>query len=186
MKKLLIIPMFFACFMSMGQAKTVGGKHFIGEKFGGGIVFHVTKDGLHGLIAATSDQSKGIIWGGTEVGDKDSTGTSIGTGLSNTNYIIKEQDSANADVIDPPSYAAGLARSYEGGGYSDWYLPSKDELAKLYALKLLRFGGLANFSYWSSSITIDGLGVWGQRFDNGELTEYAKHNTFYVRAIRSF
>jgi len=79
-----------------------------------------------------------------------------------------------------------LARSYEGGGYSDWYLPSKDELAKLYALKLLRFGGLANFSYWSSSITIDGHGVWGQRFDNGELTEYAKHNTFYVRAIRSF
>jgi hypothetical protein len=57
MKKLLFIPMLFACFMSMGQASAGGGggKHFIGEKFGGGIVFHV-KDG-HGLIAETQDQT---------------------------------------------------------------------------------------------------------------------------------
>ena len=43
MKKLLFIPMLFACFMGMGQAavsksQSGGGKHFIGEKFGGGIV----------------------------------------------------------------------------------------------------------------------------------------------------
>jgi len=57
MKKLLFIPMLFACFMSMGQASAGGGggKHFIGEKFGGGIVFYVTTDGLHGLIAETRD-----------------------------------------------------------------------------------------------------------------------------------
>jgi len=58
MKKLLIIPMLFACYMGMGQASAGGGKHFIGEKFGGGIVFDVSPDGLHGLIAETQDQCR--------------------------------------------------------------------------------------------------------------------------------
>jgi hypothetical protein len=34
-----------------------GGTHTIGELYGGGIVFYVTADGLHGLIAETVDQS---------------------------------------------------------------------------------------------------------------------------------
>jgi len=55
MKKLLIIPMLFACLLGMGQAAG-GSKHFIGEKFSGGIVFNVSSDGLHGLIAETQDQ----------------------------------------------------------------------------------------------------------------------------------
>ena len=37
------------------------GTHFIGESYGGGIVFWVDATGQHGLIAATSDQSTGII-----------------------------------------------------------------------------------------------------------------------------
>jgi hypothetical protein len=34
-------------------------KHTIGESFGGGIVFYVTPDGLHGLIAETQDCGAG-------------------------------------------------------------------------------------------------------------------------------
>ena len=36
--------------------------HFIGESYGGGIVFYVYDNGQHGLIAATADQSTGIQW----------------------------------------------------------------------------------------------------------------------------
>jgi Protein of unknown function (DUF1566) len=185
MKKLLFIPMLFACFMSMGQAKTVGGKHFIGEKFGGGIVFHVTKDGLHGLIAATSDQSTGqstgIRWGQYTVADTDSTGTAIGTGLSNTNYIIKEQDSTEAPA-PKTSYAAGLARSYRGGGYTDWYLPSKDELFKLYEK---RFGSFERY-YWSSSLENHEF-AWIQNFEDGSQQDAKVDQEYiHVRAIRAF
>jgi hypothetical protein len=39
-----------------------GGTHTIGESYGGGIVFYVTTDGLHGLIAETINQSSTCTW----------------------------------------------------------------------------------------------------------------------------
>jgi len=193
MKKLLFIPMLFACFMGIGQAavsksQSGGGKHFIGEKFGGGIVFYVTKDGLHGLIAATSDQSpeEGIKLAEYSM-DSDSTGTAIGTGLSNTNYIIKQQDSAEAPA-PKTSYAAGLARSYRGGGYTDWYLPSKDELFKLYEKQQVGFGSFSfRRYYWSSSLESYNS-AWIQNFEEGSHHERGVGDDVqnYVRAIRSF
>ena len=36
--------------------------HYIGESYGGGIVFYVDDSGQHGLIATTSDQSAGASW----------------------------------------------------------------------------------------------------------------------------
>ncbi len=36
--------------------------HYIGESYGGGIVFYVYENGQHGLIAATADQSTAIQW----------------------------------------------------------------------------------------------------------------------------
>ena len=99
--------------------------HYVGESFGGGIVFYVDGTGQHGLIAATSDQGTGVPWSGdyTLTG---ATGTAIGTGLSNTNTIITSPVGAST------SYAAGLARAYTVGRYTDWYLPSKDELYLMY------------------------------------------------------
>ena len=159
----------------------------IGQTYQGGIVAYVlvsTDSGYdattpHGLIAATSDQSSGIRWyngSSTTIGV---TGTAIGTGLSNTNTIITSQGGTTT------SYAAGLARAYTGGGYTDWYLPSKDELAKLYAMKLLGFGGFALNFYWSST-EYDGNAAWGQNFSNGSQYGHLKISIDYVRAIRAF
>ena len=44
------------------SAAASGGTHTIGESYGGGIVFYVTTDGLHGLIAETQDQSSSCSW----------------------------------------------------------------------------------------------------------------------------
>src|SRR5436190_11561404 len=36
--------------------------HYIGEKYGGGIVYYVDNTGKHGFIAAIANQSAGITW----------------------------------------------------------------------------------------------------------------------------
>jgi hypothetical protein len=85
------------------------------------------------------------------------------------------------------SYAAGLARAYAGGGYTDWYLPSKDELNKLY-LNRTAIGGFAadiTFAYWSSTENAN-LFAWVQSFYSGSQSLDTKDDTYNVRAIRAF
>jgi hypothetical protein len=159
----------------------------IGEAYQGGKVAYVLQSGdpgydantPHGLIAATSDQSTGIRWYNGSNTTTGATETAIGTGLSNTNTIITSQGATST------SYAAGLARAYAGGGYTDWYLPSKDELNKLYIKRVAIGGGFANFFYWSST-EYDSSGAWYQLFDDGSQINFNKGGTLYVRAIRAF
>ena len=131
----------------------------------------------HGIIAATSDQGQ-IRWHNGSNTTTGATGTAIGTGLSNTNTTITSQGATAT------SYAAGLARAYAGGGYTDWYLPSKDELNKLY-LNREAIGGFAVNDYWSSSES-GGYFAWVQDFSDGSQYYGNKLNTVYVRPIRAF
>ena len=159
----------------------------IGTLFQGGQIAYILQSGdpgydpnkLHGLIAATTDQSSGIRWYiGLNI-TTGATGTTIGTGLANTNTIISSQDPTST------SYAAGLARAHNGGSYTDWYLPSQDELAKLYAMHLLGFGGFTNHLYWSSTEVDVGNARLNYFLDGSQLTNN-KGGTVYVRAIRAF
>jgi hypothetical protein len=131
----------------------------VGDTYGGGKVFYIfnTNDvgfiqgQTHGLIAATEDQTTdaGVKW----FPDKyyGATGTYIGLGLPNTLSIILS--AALTGTTDMTSFAAGLANSYRGGGYMDWFLPSKDELNLLYQNREA-VGGFATTgypTYWSST-----------------------------------
>ena len=60
MKKLLLTAFVLLSLVFLSQAQT---KHTIGEKFGGGIVFDVSADGLHGIIVETIDQGMYAQWG---------------------------------------------------------------------------------------------------------------------------
>ncbi len=168
----------------------------IGDHYGGGIVAYILLPGdpgyvagqTHGLIAATADQtgeSYGIPWA-TEAYRRysvpEGTGTAFGTGLANTNAIIFQNGAST-------TYAAGLARAYNGGGSGDWYLPSRDELNKLY-LNRAAIGGFditLSPYYWSSS-EYDSKAAWAQGFDDGR--QYGgnayKQGTARVRAVRAF
>ncbi len=137
----------------------------------------------HGLVAATEDQSTGIQWYNGNYRTTGATGIAIGTGLANTNTIITSQGATAT------SYAAGLARAYAGGGYTDWYLPSRSELNKLY-LNRTAIGGFADDYYWSSSesdyfYTSHNL-AWFQSFTNGFQPSVDKSGRGHVRAIRAF
>ena len=146
---------------------------------GVGIVFYVT-DGGYGLEAAPSDQSTSQVWiegGSTQTTKNGNTSTAIGTGLANSNAII--------DQTGHTGSAAQVCRSYNGGGLTDWYLPSKDELNLLYSQKTA-VGGFAEYTkYWSSSEGST-LSAWSQSFSNGFQGYNGKNSTFRVRAVRAF
>jgi len=170
----------------------------VGDTYGGGIVAHIFIFGdpdyvegeQHGLIAAVKDQSTndGIQWC-NDFATTGATGTAIGTGQANTTAIVTIQGAGN--------YAAQLCNDLTEGGYDDWFLPSKDELYKLYLNKAAigsfsESGGVGSTDniYWSSSETSKKY-AWYQHFHSGYLgglqSSYESKKQFYkVRAIRIF
>jgi hypothetical protein len=82
--------------------------------------------------------------------------------------------------------AANMAASYNGGGKSDWFLPSKDELNQLY-LARTSVGGFGASAYWPSSEYVsNSTWAWEQMFTNGVQDANVKSFTTYVRPIRAF
>jgi hypothetical protein len=130
----------------------------------------------HGLIAATADQSTGSAWSNISNKAAGGTGTALGTGDLNTKNIVNQDGCTGG--------AAYLCAHLVEGGYSDWYLPSEDELNKLY-LNRTAIGGFVGAYYWSSS-EYDAERAWSMPFDLGAQTVNPKDWTHRVRAIRDF
>lgn len=135
----------------------------------------------HGLIAAMNDQSRGIHWNNGSYGTYVYTGASgrgLGWGPFNTDKIIAAQGPVAT------SYAAGLARAYRGGGYSDWFLPSSDELGKLVPARqaiFIEFGA----KYWTSSEHSRGSALVVD-FGGNPLYGANEDQQLFVRAVRAF
>jgi hypothetical protein len=180
----------------------------IGAFYGGGKVAYIftsTDPGYvagqtHGLIAATEDQTTeaGIMWFPTAA-FYGATAISLGQGSVNTLSIIAAATAAG--TLSLSTYAAGLASSFRGGDFTDWYLPSKEELNKLY-INRESIGGFTTsgsiVSYWSSSqngtldftsLSLLSKGItsaWLHNFSTGDQSNLGKNNPRRVRAIRSF
>ena len=114
----------------------------------------------------------------TEVSGAD--GTAIGTGAQNTADIIAQGNT------DPDNSAAAYIDAYTHGGYSDWFLPSKDELNQLY-LNLKYFNGVFVSTIYHSSSESGAGTTFAQNFGGGGLLpSWNKYDTIYPIAIRSF
>jgi hypothetical protein len=167
----------------------------VGDSYGGGIVAYILQGGdpgydpnvQHGLIAAAADQStgawitgdntqttwvNGVSYGGTS--------TDYGTGQANTNAMKAQTGYTGgaAKVCDDYSVTVGSVT------YNDWFLPSKDELNKLYINKVA-IGGFADYAYWSSSES-NASYAWYQSFSSGSQPFITKPNSIRVRAVRAF
>ena len=168
----------------IGDAGPVGGKIFY-------VNANYATDGWKYMEAATSATlisgvqasapgwvDKIVTWSNVWYTYIGTTGTAIGTGLANSNAIIA-QDGHTAS-------AAKLCRDYRGGGKSDWFLPSQDELNQLYINQVAIGGFFANI-YWSSSeVGVSGLYAGDQHFGAGFYEGRLKEDGCYVRPVRAF
>lgn len=152
-------------------------ERYIGEEFGGGIIFYLDSTNTHGLIAAPADQSTSAQWGFF----KDAVGAhgkNIGDGKTNTDIIAK----ATAEV----GIAANICSNLNLNGFSDWFLPSIEELKPMYYnFKAKALGNFSSTQYWSSSET-DFNNAWIMNFGLGTATENNVAKYYPVRAVRYF
>ena len=163
---------------------------FLGNKFGGGTIFYIEQlgEGYKVLIAAPGDaHTKKIPW--LHLSDpKDYTGadrTGLFGGKFNTRILV--------DIFKDTEgiYPAKLCDEYTRRGekdttYDDWYLPSKDELNKLYDYRKENEDFKKTFThdyYWSSTVIKTGY-VYYRSFFDGDIFEKLSTNKGKVRAIR--
>jgi hypothetical protein len=161
----------------------------VGDSYQGGIIGYIIQPGdpgyseeqIHGLIVPPGDQSiigVGIKWYNGHYTITGATGTALGTGSANTIKIVASQGEGE--------YAAKLCYDLVLGGYSDWYLPSIDELEKLYINRSVIGGFNGSSAYWSSSETDDRAASILSFSDGSKTSGSIKTNTYSARAIRSF
>lgn len=164
----------------------------IGDYRDGGVVFWVDPtDDTKGLVCAVEDQSASIKWHNTQQPSVAGTSENIETGSANTDAIITSLGT---------SYAAGVARAYNGGGFSDWFLPSVDELIEMSnnraainttatvnsGTDLIALAASVSNGYWSSSKQTTNGSVYLFNILTGSKNGGFATNNASVRAVRSF
>lgn len=166
-----------------------GFTHYIGEAFGGGVIFHLWKDAQgveHGLIVDKTDLSTSQAWSNIDVTLIGASAQSSWDGLSNSNAIVGQAGHTSS--------ASALCLNSTNGAQSDWHLPSLQELNMLWnnyytvARSLTQISGATQLQpapYWSST-EYDFGNAWYFVFYNGIAYGNFKSNTYYVRAVRAF
>ena len=176
----------------------------VGDLYQGGIVFQINEDGT-GLVSAQVDLGDdgspmkfdekpldlGLVfhayeWGCYAESVNGADGISIGTGYQNTLDIVNQECVTESGSIS----AAQASLDAEISGFSDWYLPSIDELELMYNTIGQGADNSGNFkdeNYWSSSKNnYYSLGALSVYFLDGSSDSYYKSNSYRVRVIRAF
>ncbi|MEI6757082.1 MAG: DUF1566 domain-containing protein [Chlorobium sp.] len=195
-----IILLLASLTLSLGSAPSSAATPKIGESYGGGDVFYLDASGQHGLIAAPADitttfitqTTSQFVWSTDQIKYEKSsdfayrelanTSTATSQGAANTSKILLTYPASNF-----PQSAAAVASEYRGGGYHDWFLPSRDELNLLFLSKNV-IGGFVDATYWSSS-EINESSAWCQSFKSeskADDTLNFKDEYNRVRAVRAF
>ena len=173
-----------SCNESYNGSSWVSNTHYIGENYGGGIVFYVYDNGQHGLISATADQHTGMQWYNGTHRMTGTGGDGLNAGAMNTALIVATQMADNQIGNFAAKVCADYSVTAGGVTYGDWYLPSKYELNLLYLQKDV-VGGFTNNNYWCSSEFYE-TSAYYQWFESGLQGTANKTNLFHVRAVRSF
>jgi hypothetical protein len=150
----------------------------IGNQLQGGVIFWLDPTGSHGLVSALADMEDYAQYGcsGDSIGPE-AQHYGIGTGDTNTAAIIA--------ACPTPGIAANLCDNLSLNGYTDWYLPARDELWEMFLQRTV-IGRFTNYLYWSSTED-SSPGAWFVSFDGDGYAALTNKDAFAnVRCIRKF
>lgn len=113
------------------------------------------------------------------VGDAHSGGLVASIDNKGQGIVVALSDSTRMTWIDANSFGQSI------NGYSDWRLPSKDELNILYLNKTI-LGGFSQSDYWSGTVNETDDSAWAQSFEDGDGWQFDtnKSNGLCVRFVR--
>jgi hypothetical protein len=156
-----------------------------------------------------ANETTGIAWCSDETHSV-ATLYAVGTGGANTTGMLTSAPAAS--FVACTSSAPNAVRAYAGGGLTDWFLPSRDELTAMCnysrnptapaAPSVSCYGsapgstqdgtfaagayGFASVYYWSSSQDVAYGAAWSQDFADGFQNDDAKYYLLRVRPVRAF
>jgi hypothetical protein len=146
----------------------------IGDSYQGGKVAWLDGTGLHGLIISNIDLNSGANTPYSNVTGSLAGSGSVTDGQANTTAIISQGGYNSLG-------AATYCDAYSNGGYSDWYLPARDQWLNIWPnAGTLGIGGTM---YWTSTEVTAASAI---RLIGGVANNQSKVNTYRVRAVRTF
>lgn len=174
-------------------AESISGSHYVGELYGGGVVFWVDHTGKHGLVVSMVDLKNGVdneVWSNvlTHIG-----ASTDWDGTNNTTAITGQGGHTNSGANLCANYTN---IDYGTGVYSDWFLPSLGQLKHIWnnlseVQKALDSDGnvdttpILKADYWSSTEYYNQY-AWYFYFFEGKIAYRTKDSLGFIRAVRAF
>jgi hypothetical protein len=183
----IILCILFLSFFFCGLVFAQSDSYAVGQQGPAkGLVFYdkgIVSDGWRYLEVSPFSVQVLLPWGDKSFGALGFTSSSLGFGKANTETIAAFQSKGN----DFPT-AAKYCTNLQLNGYSDWFLPSKEELSILYQYFSTSHNGEfmgIGYGYWTST-EFDNEKAWAQGFYEGVQGRIQKAEAFLVRPIRAF